>query len=214
MKVILFRHGETEWNGARRLQGQQNLSLSDVGRGQVAAAASLVQGLTPDMVVASPLARAAESAVELGYPTFHVEHRLAERCLGTWEGQLARDVVAQEGDNYQHWREGTYDPPGSESIDAFRTRVMEGLHSAVSLAAEQEASTLLIATHGGVIRALMDLTVGLDQSRAVPLHPASISVLDIADGGAGASLGEQGVGVVKLRLYNWTAEYLAEPATE
>ncbi|WP_293953617.1 histidine phosphatase family protein [uncultured Corynebacterium sp.] len=212
MKVVLFRHGETEWNGARRLQGQQNLSLSEVGRSQVAAAASLVQRLTPDMVVASPLARASESAVELGYPEFHVEHRLAERCLGTWEGKFARDVVDQEGDNYQHWREGTYDPPGSESIDAFRTRVMEGLQSVLALAAEQEASTLLIATHGGVIRALMDLTVGLDQSRAVPLHPASISVLDIADGGAGT--GGKRLGVVKLRLYNWTSEYLAEPATE
>ena len=67
-RILLVRHGESEWNAVRRLQGQADIDLSQKGRRQAAALAPVVEGLAPDLVLTSDLKRAADTAALLGYP--------------------------------------------------------------------------------------------------------------------------------------------------
>ena len=65
MRLLLVRHGETEWNAARRLQGQADIALSDRGRDQARRLRPVIEALRPDRVVTSDLLRAAETFVDL-----------------------------------------------------------------------------------------------------------------------------------------------------
>ena len=77
-RLFLVRHGESEWNAVRRLQGQADISLSAKGEAQATALASTVAQLAPDRVVTSDLRRAYQTASLLGYPDAQRDHRLRE----------------------------------------------------------------------------------------------------------------------------------------
>jgi glucosyl-3-phosphoglycerate phosphatase len=97
VRLILLRHGRTEWNAQRRFQGQANPPLDDVGRAQAYEVSPLVAALHPDVLVSSDAARAMQTAecvaAVTGLPLIS-EPRLRERSLGHWEG-LTRDEVAE-----------------------------------------------------------------------------------------------------------------------
>ena len=198
MRVILIRHGETEWNQARRLQGQVDIPLSPAGKGQVALLRPLIQHLAPTHVVISALSRAADTADVLGLQVNGTEPRLNEAHLGEWEGVSSAELKAA-GPEYAAWRAGRFDPPGAEPHEIFRTRIREGFDAVVAGAASHD--TVAIITHGGVVRGLLAQLVGLDPARAVPSHPASVTLLDVN--------GDE----VKLRLYNYAGDLpLGDPA--
>ncbi|MER7168943.1 histidine phosphatase family protein, partial [Micromonospora sp. NPDC000207] len=60
-RLIVWRHGNTEWNAAGRVQGQTDVPLNDRGRDQARAAAPLLAALRPDAIVSSDLSRAADT---------------------------------------------------------------------------------------------------------------------------------------------------------
>lgn len=198
MRVILIRHGETEWNQARRLQGQVDIPLSPAGRDQVSLLRPLLRHLAPTFVVTSGLSRTADTADVLGLQVDCTEPRLNEAHLGEWEG-VSSAALKAAGPEYVAWRAGGFDPPGSETHEIFRARIREGFDAVVAGAATH--STVAVITHGGVVRGLLAQLVGLDPVRAVPSHPASVTLLDV-DGDE-----------VKLRLYNYAGDLpLGDPA--
>lgn len=174
-RILLVRHGESEWNSVRRLQGQADIALSERGRAQAAALRPAIAGLGPDQVVTSDLRRASETAEILGFPDAIRTPGLREIHVGDWTGA---DIAALSGDDYRKWRAGTHTPPGGERWSDFAARAAEAVGNSLD-----GAERLLVVCHGGVIRALMATLVGLRPDRIVPVGPASLSIVAVRDAG-------------------------------
>jgi glucosyl-3-phosphoglycerate phosphatase len=172
MHLYLVRHGETQWNNQRRLQGQTDEPLSETGREQARALAPLIALNPPAHVICSDLSRASETADLLGYTSAMRDPRLREMDLGTWSGRLIAEIVADNEAAYLGWRAGTYTPPGAETWEVFRSRVV----SVINDLSDARADVLLVA-HGGVIRALCDALLGLKPSHVVPVGPATLTTI-------------------------------------
>ncbi|NUB45957.1 histidine phosphatase family protein [Fertoebacter nigrum] len=178
-RLILVRHGETEWNASRRLQGQTDIALSDVGRAQARALAPMVAALSPDHAVTSDLARAAETARLLGHASARDEPRLREQDLGDWSDQSIADLSARDPDAYLRWRAGRQTPPGGEDWGRFSARVVAGIEDAMRLCDQ----TVLAVCHGGAIRAALASLIDLRPDRLIPVGPASLTILAADKGG-------------------------------
>ncbi|NKX53062.1 histidine phosphatase family protein [Arthrobacter sp. E918] len=98
--MVLVRHGQTDWNAAGRLQGRTDIPLNDVGRGQARAAGRALAGGGWDLLVSSPLGRAAETARIIGECTgLELERHepgLLERDYGTAEGEYLNGLAEAE----------------------------------------------------------------------------------------------------------------------
>lgn len=92
-RLLLIRHGETEWNAIRRLQGQQDIELSTNGCVQARALAPMVARLSPDVAFTSDLRRARDTAELLGHSNAGLRVGLREQSLGEWQGREDRKSV-------------------------------------------------------------------------------------------------------------------------
>jgi len=152
-RLVIWRHGNTDYNAGGRVQGQSDVPLNALGRDQAAAAAQALAALKPDALVSSDLSRAAETAQALAALTglsVSRDARLRERYFGIWQGQLVTDIASRYPAEYARWRAG--DPsPGCEiePLDDLGKRVAEGLLDAVALAPN---GVVVVATHGGAAR--------------------------------------------------------------
>lgn len=197
IRLLLVRHGETDWNGAGRLQGRLDVALSERGRAQARALQPALATFTPSFVVTSALRRTAETAEELATSPDRADHRLDEAHLGRWEGEYSARLQDAAPEEYTAWRAGLLRPPGGESFEELTERVVEGISDAVQEAASGGHRSLLVVTHGGPVRALLRRAVGLDPALTVPAHPASLSVLEVDHT---RPLTERGA--CRLRLFN------------
>jgi glucosyl-3-phosphoglycerate phosphatase len=105
-RLVLLRHGQTEYNATSRMQGQLDTDLSDLGRQQAAAAAEVLVTRQPSLIVSSDLRRALDTATTLGERCglpVSVDIRLRETHLGDWQG-LTRPQPAP-GRRVGGWRE-------------------------------------------------------------------------------------------------------------
>ena len=174
-RILLVRHGESEWNSVRRLQGQADINLSVRGRDQASELRATIAALEPDVVLTSDLKRAVDTAALLGHADAARSTRLREIDVGEWTGTPIEELIARDADGYRGWRAGTYTPPGGETWGAFADRTT----AAVTEALRQGADQLLVVCHGGVIRALLQRLIGLPPSKLVPVGPASLSIVAV-----------------------------------
>jgi probable phosphoglycerate mutase len=162
-RLILWRHGRTEWNADGRFQGQLDPPLDDEGRNQAARIAPhlLASGLTAQstVVVSSDLARAAETAAVLtallGIPLC-LDPRLREHGLGTWEGLTRSEVQARHPEQYADWLAGrpVRGRGGEQPADVAR----RALAALVDL---PPAEVAVVVTHGGTSGRLLEALLGL-----------------------------------------------------
>jgi broad specificity phosphatase PhoE len=159
-RIVLLRHGETVGNSRERFHGSGDVALSDEGRAQVRAAGRRLATEVFEVVAASPLRRAWQSAVLLsgGAPVLLVPE-FREIDFGRWEGLTAAEIEAQDPVLYRAWREGAadFEFPGGERRAAFRERVGKGLATIANTGAENA----LVAAHRGVIRAIGNHLLGV-----------------------------------------------------
>ncbi|MFS0893667.1 histidine phosphatase family protein [Microbacterium sp. 179-I 3D3 NHS] len=158
--ITLIRHGQTDWNLARRIQGSTDIPLNAKGRADAHAAAVRLRSGEHHAIYASPLARAKETAeiigTELGLPLAGVIPDVREREFGIGEGMLVSEYIETFGD----WHA---EVPGAESLDEVGIRAIDALHR---IAAESRrrttprAESVLVVAHGGVIRAVIDHVSG------------------------------------------------------
>jgi len=173
-RLIIWRHGNTDWNAANRVQGQTDVPLNELGRQQAAEAAPLLAALRPDAVVASDLSRATDTAAALaaltGLPV-RTDPRLRERHFGDWQGLLLTEVTERFPTEYAGWRSGDPDPGcGVESLDDLGKRVGGALQE---IADANPGGTVVVATHGGGARQGCGHLLGWDHQvlRTIgPLH--------------------------------------------
>ncbi|GGM28320.1 histidine phosphatase family protein [Dactylosporangium sucinum] len=152
--LILWRHGQTAWNAGGRVQGQTDIPLSDLGVEQARAAAPRLAALTPTVLIASDLRRAADtqSALEalVGLPVRH-DARLRERGFGDWEGLTHAEIGARWPESFARWKRG--EPvvdAGVEEVDALSKRTATALQEAVDGAPDD--AVIVAATHGAAAR--------------------------------------------------------------
>jgi broad specificity phosphatase PhoE/predicted metal-dependent hydrolase len=170
-RLLLLRHGESEWNAQGRWQGWADPPLSAPGRVQAAAAGRLLRSAGFTAVAASDLQRArltAElAAAELGLsPAVHIDAGLREYDVGEWSGLTRAEIEARWPHALEDWRHGRLvATPGGETRDAFIARIAAAV---TRVATTHAQGTVLVITHGGVIGAL-ERSLGADQRRLAHL---------------------------------------------
>ena len=164
MRIALIRHGPTEWNAQKRVQGRIDMPLSAEGR------AKMARLLPPESFetarpFCSPLLRARQTAALLGLESPALDARLAEQNWGEWEGLTRAEMLARDGaDAFERAGRGlSFRPPGGESTGELQARVVSFLADAAKL--PQDA---IAVTHMGVLRSAYALATGWDMSTPMP----------------------------------------------
>jgi broad specificity phosphatase PhoE len=161
-RLVLLRHGQTEYNAGSRMQGQLDTDLSDLGRMQAVAAAEVLAKRQPLLIVSSDLRRALDTALALseraGLPV-SVDTRLRETHLGDWQGMTHLEVDALAPGARLAWRDDArWAPHGGESRIDVAERSLPVVADLVASQAEwgvDEADRpVALVAHGGLIAAL------------------------------------------------------------
>jgi probable phosphoglycerate mutase len=187
-RLVVVRHGVTDWNREGRFQGHQDPPLSDTGRREADLVAERIASddlLRPERIVSSSLARAAETAAAIGRAAgaaVEADDRLMEIGQGEWEGRTHAELEVADARRYRAWRDaaGVRQPPGGESIDSALARV----RAVVDEIARSADTTVCLVSHGGTMRVLARLLFDLadDRSWALDVDNASIGVATLVDG--------------------------------
>ena len=152
-RLLLARHGETDWNRIGRWQGHADPPLNDEGRQQAAKLAEQLVGDGVAAVYSSDLRRARETATIVGDRlelSVIEDAGLREIDVGSWSG-LTRDEVRERfPEGFARWLGGEIGHDG-ETREQLTERVVETVER---IAAAHDGETVLVVTHGGAIRAL------------------------------------------------------------
>lgn len=187
-RLLLVRHGESDWNAKGLFQGHARTGLSSLGKEQAAATARHLARAASDasLIVRSDLERVAETAapteLALGVEV-RVDPRLRELDVGTWEGLTWADIERDHAATVAAWRAGEdVRCGGGETFGELRSRVWAAL---TALAGGD--GTVLVFTHGGPIRiaaaAALELP-RLGERRLLHVANCAISELLLDDGAA------------------------------
>lgn len=180
-RLLLVRHGESEWNAEGRVQGHGGPGLTAAGREEAEAVAARLRPWRDrfGVLARSDLPRVVETAAAvaaaLGPSVFVVvDERLREAHLGDWEGRLHADLDEAA---LAAWRRTEEVEHGGETRQAFRDRVVAALTDVANAAEEAERGAVVV-THGGCIRAFAAWVAGAelgDAWRFAPVRNASLS---------------------------------------
>jgi probable phosphoglycerate mutase len=162
-RLVLWRHGRTEWNLANRFQGNRDVALDDAGRSQAEAAAPALARMEPALIVSSDLQRAATTAQVLADAVgldVRTDADLRETNGGAWEGLTRAEILAADDELFRAWIAGhDVRPPGGEARSEVVSRVVGSVHR--HLADLPEGGTMVVVSHGGSIRGAIGGLLGL-----------------------------------------------------
>ena len=163
-QLIFLRHGLTDWNVERRMQGRRDITLNDDGRAMVAAW-RLPDEFAELSVIASPLVRCRETADILkannpGLGPITYDERLMEKHWGVWEGRNLHEMEAELGEAAHA---GDYRPDGGESRQDMLPRVSDAIADIAT-----DPAPRIVVTHRGVIRTVYALATGWDLTGETP----------------------------------------------
>ena len=185
MKTVYFmRHGQTDWNIGRRLQGQRDIPLNETGIAQAREAGErfAAAGLRFDTVMASPLSRAIDTAVLVTgaeKASLLLDERLMEIGYGDYEGALIGDLG---GAMWAFIRDPEHVPP-PPTVETIAS-LMERTGAFLRDLRDAEGDSILVVTHGVTIRALLGHLSG-DRTRVVwgmPVHNCQLVTTTLENG--------------------------------
>ncbi len=182
-KLTLIRHGETEWNAKRRIQGQLDTPLSAVGRAQAEAVALRFRNETIGILVSSDLSRAKQTMQPIAnghrLEVLH-DSRLRERKLGVLEGLYYAEAQEKMPQLLDVFQSRQIDAPieGGESLREFAARVTDFL---TQTASTYSGKHIVAVTHGGVVGIVCRLAKGcpLDAPQDSPIHNTSVRTFHV-----------------------------------
>ncbi|MFZ5908487.1 MAG: histidine phosphatase family protein [Chloroflexota bacterium] len=184
LRLLLVRHGETEWNAQRRYQGQSDVPLSAIGRRQAERVAARLAGQKINAVYASDLSRAMQTAgIITGSLGLDVvpEPRLRELKFGALEGLTFDEAEAQFPGMIAAWlADFNQTPQGAETIGQFKARVAALLDD---LRQKHDEQVVLLVGHGGSLSELVRHVLELSPEKRwyIEMENASLSEVLIAD---------------------------------
>lgn len=157
-RLIMVRHGQTEWNAADRMQGQVDTELSEVGRRQAKDVARELEDANAIAVLSSDLRRAYETAAAIADHTALPvvrDARLRETSLGQWEGLTHLEVDDRYPGARLQWRmDASFVPPGGESKLAVGARALPVIQEVFREHSDWPGRAVVVVAHGGLIAAL------------------------------------------------------------
>jgi glucosyl-3-phosphoglycerate phosphatase len=160
-RIILLRHGQTDYNVDGRMQGHIDSHLTDAGHEQAAEAAPVLASLAPDRLVSSDLRRAVDTAEVVGAACglpVKFDPRLRETHLGLWQGHTVAEIERDYPGAIAAWRsDPAWAPPEGESrIDVVaRSRPVVDELDAELADSDGVSETVLLVAHGGLIAGLV-----------------------------------------------------------
>jgi broad specificity phosphatase PhoE len=183
IKILLVRHGETDWNLAGRFQGRSDVPLNQKGVEQANALASALGGESLAAIYSSPLVRARETArlIQVFHPSapLYEEEGLVEMDLGEFEGIEGPRWAEKHADFRKAWRDNpaSVTMPGGENLQQVQARsmaVLERITHSYPL-----GSTLLVCSHNFVILTILcrALEIPLDRFRELKQGTAALNVI-------------------------------------
>lgn len=183
IKVILIRHGETDWNLGRRIMGHRPIPLNEKGREQLRRLRAHLAGVSLDAIYTSPMQRAVESAELIrGDSPIPIQETfdLAEIDYGDWVGMTFDEVRALPQFKDYHLRPSEVKIPQGESFHDVVDRVD---HFFANLRAENRPLTVAAVSHADVIKAALvrHLNLPLDEIHRIRIDNGSYSVVWIED---------------------------------
>jgi len=188
VRLLLARHGETTWNAEGRYQGTSDVPLSSRGEAQAQALACRLAREGFDVVYASDLQRAWQTAEAIAARhglEVCPEPRLREIAFGDWEGLTYDEIQQRYPDAVAAWGGDpvTVRPPGGESLAEVAARVRGVL---ADIASRHKGGSVLLVAHGGTLRILLcdALGIGPGLGWQFRLDPASLSEVCLYDEGA------------------------------
>lgn len=186
MRLIIVRHGESEWNRIGRYQGQGDAPLSDLGLRQAEALALRLADEPLDAIFTSALQRAAKTAEAIA--RYHRDTPLEQSPAlleihhGDWQGLLADEVIERYGEGLREWREHPTraQMPNGESFSNILKRVLDFKEY---LCAAYSGRNVLISTHDVVVKILVADALGMNMDRInrIWVTNASISVIEYGE---------------------------------
>ena len=180
--ILLARHGESDWNVARRWQGHADRPLTERGREQARALAERLQHVELDAVYSSDLRRAADTAAAVSLEVIELPE-LREVDVGSWSGLTRAEAEERFPEGVARWREGF---PGWDDGETYEEMTERVVGAVLAIARAHRGGRVLVVSHGGPIRALHAAALGLDvhtYRRMRPVEPnARLSAVCYADG--------------------------------
>ncbi|MEI6120384.1 MAG: histidine phosphatase family protein [Actinomycetes bacterium] len=182
VRLVIWRHGQTDWNIENRFQGHSDIPLNSVGHYQAEHAAKILEAMGATRIIASDLIRAQQTAEKLsaltGLPV-ETDARLRETNGGNWEGKTGLENRANDSARFIGWISGDDGPAGE--IGERRSEVALRAEAAAQDALQSAEGTVVFVTHGGTARCLLGKLLGLnfaDWSSLGGLSNAQWSVLE------------------------------------
>lgn len=167
---FLARHGETQWNKLKKLQGQLDSSLTNAGIAQAKQLADSLLTHSLDLIVSSPLARAqvtAEIVAQALTLPVEVNTNLSERHFGDWQGALFSELQDALHFNEIFYQVTDHSPPAGESGSSAVCRMQAAL---ITLAQQKPHDNILIITHGDILRCFLAQLQDTEFSDAFELY--------------------------------------------
>ncbi|WP_254505845.1 histidine phosphatase family protein [Bacillus altitudinis] len=172
--ICLVRHGETDWNAAKRIQGRTDIPLNDTGKWQAEQTGLYLKDAHWDVVISSPLSRAKETA--------HLILQHVHAPLVIMDDFIERDYGDAEGMSFEERQKlfPNKQYPNMEPLSALQDRMLEGIEKVRATYPDQR---VLIVAHGAAIHALLtslaDEHMGIKDTR---LENACLNYVEWTDG--------------------------------
>ncbi|MEG3070641.1 MAG: alpha-ribazole phosphatase [Candidatus Syntrophopropionicum ammoniitolerans] len=182
-RIYVIRHGETAWNVVSKLQGHTNVPLSDNGRSQARLLGKRLAGLEFENLYSSDLVRAYETAQIISQYHHNLEIKtlpaLREINFGRWEGFSIKEIAELYPEKIKQWWKTPLQTrlPDGESLGDLVQRVAAVVKNIVE---SHTGGNILLVTHGGVIRSIVDAVLGMDLNEhwRLCLENASLNIID------------------------------------
>jgi probable phosphoglycerate mutase len=172
IEILLIRHGETDWNAERRLQGHLDIELNAEGVRQAALLAEALRGEQVDAIFSSDLQRARQTAQAVAATrnmVVQIEPGWRERCYGAFEGLRYAEIGERFPEAHKAMLARELDfryPPGVNVAETLREFSARSINALMRLLNHSMHRKIVVVTHGGVLDCLNRMARGVDFSRA------------------------------------------------
>ncbi|MDP6821687.1 MAG: histidine phosphatase family protein [Dehalococcoidia bacterium] len=186
-RLILVRHGETDWNVDGRTQGQNDQPLNERGLAQADRVGRYVRGhFDVQTTWSSDLSRCAQTAEGLGAPV-KVSESIREINFGEWEGRRFEEIRQSNPDGIDRFRSGDpeFRPPGGESMGDVLERARRFIQETGVLDADTD---IAVVAHGGSLKCLMVVLLELPESALGRFHFSNCGLSVVGAGNGPATL--------------------------
>ena len=186
IRIVLVRHGQTEWNKFERFRGRVDIDLDETGRKQAEAAAEKIAQWEISAIYSSPLKRTMSTAQfaadRLGLAVQPLEE-INDMDFGEWQGLSIEETRRKYSSLFDLWR---YRPekleiPGAETLEDVRKRALAAIDEVM---AKHEDETIALVSHRVVCKVLLCHVLGLDNSHfwQIAQDTTAINLFEIWDG--------------------------------